>query len=72
MPEMRGKTEREAKRKGIAGRIEPGKPHVSTRKGEPEAPVDPTGSEDQPDPATREEHLRSDGRLKGGAPGGPS
>lgn len=86
MPEMRAETDREAKRKGIAGPIEqpndfagdltapsrPAKPHTSTREDEPVAEIDPTGSERQPDPATREEHLRSDPRLKGGATGGPS
>lgn len=86
MPEMRAETVREAKRKGIEGRIEqpndfgedltgvsrPARPEVSTRGHEPEAQIDPTGAERQPDPATREEHLRSDGNLKGGSTGGPS
>lgn len=85
MPEMRAETDREADRKGIAGRIEhpedpsdltglsmPADARRTTRRGERAAAIDPTGSETQPDPATREEHLRSDGRLKGGATGGPS
>ena len=69
MPEMRAETEREVKRKGIAERTEGG--HVSTRESEPEAELDPTGARTQPDPATHEEHLRSSGKLKGGATGGP-
>ena len=85
MPEMRVETEREAKRKGIAGDAEkpvdpqdltsmsrPPDRHRTERR-ESEPPIaDPSGSSEQPDPATREEHLRSDGRGKGGVTGGPS
>jgi hypothetical protein len=85
MPEMRAETEREAKRKGIAGDTEkpvdpqdltslsrPPDRH-RTERPEPEPPSpDPSGSTPQPDPATHEEHLRRDGRPKGGATRGPS
>jgi hypothetical protein len=58
MTEMR----REAKPKGILSDEAEG--HITTRKVERASQIDPTGSERQPDPATREEHLGSHGRPK--------
>ena len=84
MPEMRAETEREAKRKGIPGDAEkpvdpqdltsmsrPPERHGTERHELEEPGADPSGSSAQPDPSTREEHLRSDGRAKG-ATGGPT
>jgi hypothetical protein len=85
MPEMRAETEREANRKGIAGDAEkpvdpqdltsmsmpPDRHRTERRELEPPS-ADPSGSTEQPDPATHEDHLRSSRRPKGGATGGPS
>lgn len=70
MREMRAETDREARRKGLGGKVEkPTDPNDLTsmsrppdvhkgKRGELEPTPDATGSEQQPDPATREEHLR--------------
>lgn len=83
MPEMRAESVREARRKGLERIEKPTDPYDLTsmsmppdvhrsKRGELEPTPDATGSEPQPDPATREEHLGRDARLKGGATGGPT
>ncbi|HEX9437331.1 MAG TPA: hypothetical protein VGA16_09270 [Candidatus Limnocylindria bacterium] len=75
MPEMRAETEREARRKGIDGQAEkPTDPYDltsmsrptnvhRTKRDETQPPeADPSGSTTEPDPATHEEHLRSQGQ----------
>jgi hypothetical protein len=75
MPEMRAETPREAKRKGIVGDAEkpvdpqdltsmsrPPERHRTERPELEHPSADPSGATEQPDPATREEHLGSSGR----------
>jgi hypothetical protein len=65
MAERRTATEREGRPQTIEER--PAKGHVSAGTVERDEQIDPTGSERQPDPATREEHLRSPGGVSGRA-----